>query len=317
MWTTGLARWYAGHGRHDLPWRHTRDPWPVLVSEVMLQQTQVVRVRGRWESFLDRWPTPAACAADPMAEVLRFWQGLGYPRRARGLWLTAASVEAVGWPRTEQGLRALPGIGQYTARALLTLAMGQSSSPPLDVNLSRVAARAALGRHPRDSQRADIERAVVQGRPRTLDARDYTLALFDVGALHCRAIPRCSGCPLARRCRWLARGSPPATLAPGRGPALVFAGFPSDYSLGFLFALLQLDVRVVGIVTSPGAHPAILGDNALSRIAGHLGVPLLRAWRINDEHSRMSLAALHPDAVVMASFDQIVGHRALEIPMHG
>ncbi|TMF14069.1 MAG: A/G-specific adenine glycosylase [Chloroflexi bacterium] len=211
MWTTGLARWYAGHGRHDLPWRHTRDPWPVLVSEVMLQQTQVVRVRGRWESFLDRWPTPAACAADPLAEVLRFWQGLGYPRRARGLWLTAASVEAVGWPRTEQGLRALPGIGQYTARALLTLAMGQSSSPPLDVNLSRVAARAALGRHPRDSQRADIERAVVEGRPRTLDARDYTLALFDVGALHCRAIPRCSGCPLARGCRWLARGSPPAT----------------------------------------------------------------------------------------------------------
>ena len=111
--------------------------------------------------------------------------------------------------------------------------------------------------------------------------------------------------------------APPSTLAPGRGPALVFAGFPSDYSLGFLFALLQLDVRVVGIVTSPGAHPAILGDNALSRIAGHLGVPLLRAWRINDEHSRMSLAALHPDAVVMASFDQIVGHRALEIPMHG
>ena len=106
--------------------------------------------------------------------------------------------------------------------------------------------------------------------------------------------------------------APPSTLAPGRGPALVFAGFPSDYSLGFLFALLQLDVRVVGIVTSPGAHPAILGDNALSRIAGHLGVPLLRAWRINDEHSRMSLAALHPDAVVMASFDQIVGHRALE-----
>jgi len=211
MWTTGLARWYAGHGRHDLPWRHTRDPWPVLVSEVMLQQTQVVRVRGRWESFLDRWPTPAAFAADPLAEGLRFWQGLGYPRRARGLWLTAASVEAVGWPRTEQGLRALPGIGQYTARALLTLAMGQSSSPPLDVNLSRVAARAALGRHPRDSQRADIERAVVEGRPRTLDARDYTLALFDVGALHCRAIPRCSGCPLARRCRWLARGSPLAT----------------------------------------------------------------------------------------------------------
>ena len=107
------------------------------------------------------------------------------------------------------------------------------------------------------------------------------------------------------------------TLAPGTGPAVVFAGFPSDYSLGFLLALLQLNVRVAGIVTSPGAHPAILGDNALSRIAAHLGVPLLRAWRINDEHSRMSLAALQPEAVVMASFDQIVGQRALEIPRHG
>ena len=111
--------------------------------------------------------------------------------------------------------------------------------------------------------------------------------------------------------------APTTTVAPGTGPAIVFTGFPSDYSLGFLLALVQLDVRVVGIVTSPGAHPAILGDNALSRIASHLGVPLLRAWRINDEHSRMTLAALRPDAVVMASFDQIVGRRALEIPRHG
>jgi methionyl-tRNA formyltransferase len=110
---------------------------------------------------------------------------------------------------------------------------------------------------------------------------------------------------------------PVDVVAQGGGPAVVFTGFPSDYSLGFLLGLLQLDVRVVGIVTSPGAHPAILGDNALSRIASHLDVPLLRAWRINDEHSRMSLAALQADAVVMASFDQIVGARALEIPRHG
>lgn len=110
---------------------------------------------------------------------------------------------------------------------------------------------------------------------------------------------------------------PTGVASQGDGPALVFTGFPSDFSLGFLLGLLQLDVRLVGIVTSPGAHPAILGDNALSRIAAHVGVPLLRAWRINDEHSRMSLAALQADAVVMASFDQIVGARALEIPRHG
>ncbi len=103
----------------------------------------------------------------------------------------------------------------------------------------------------------------------------------------------------------------------GDGPRVAFAGFPSDYSLGFLLALLQADVRPVGIVTSPGAHPAILGDNALSRIADHLDVPLVRAWRINDEHSRMHLSALDADAIVMASFDQIVGRRALDIPRHG
>ena len=103
----------------------------------------------------------------------------------------------------------------------------------------------------------------------------------------------------------------------GGGPAVAFAGFPSDFSLGFLLALLQLDVRPCGIITSPGAHPAILGENALSRIAAHLGVPLIRAWRVNDEHSRLSLAALQADAVVMASFDQIVGARALAIPRHG
>jgi methionyl-tRNA formyltransferase len=110
---------------------------------------------------------------------------------------------------------------------------------------------------------------------------------------------------------------PDGTTNAGDGPRLVFAGFPSDYSLAFLLALLHLDVRPVGIVTSPGAHPAILGDNALSRIAEHLEVPLLRAWRINDEHSRMHLEALRPDAVVMASFDQIVGNRALSLPRHG
>ena len=110
---------------------------------------------------------------------------------------------------------------------------------------------------------------------------------------------------------------PPGIAVGGGGPRVGFVGFPSDYSLGFLLALLELDVELCGIVTSPGAHPAILGDNALSRIAEHIGVPLVRAWRINDEHSRLKLADLHADGMVMASFDQIVGTRALEIPAHG
>ena len=103
----------------------------------------------------------------------------------------------------------------------------------------------------------------------------------------------------------------------GSGPRVLFVGFPSDYSLAFLLGLLQLDVRVCGIVTSPGAHPAILGDNALSRIADHLGVPLLRTWRINDDHSRIDMAGLRPEAAVMASFNQIVNAPTLRIPRHG
>ena len=103
----------------------------------------------------------------------------------------------------------------------------------------------------------------------------------------------------------------------GGGPRVIFTGFPSDYSLAFLYALLRLDVELVGIITSPGAHPAILGTNALSSVADHLGIPLLRLWRVNDEHSRFDISRLAPDAVVMASFDQIVGARALAIPREG
>src|SRR5665213_1957484 len=104
---------------------------------------------------------------------------------------------------------------------------------------------------------------------------------------------------------------------PTGGRRLLFAGFPSDFSLAFLLALLELDVEVVGLLTSPGAHPAILADNALSRIADHIGAPLLRAWRVNDEHTLLDLAGLDLDAAVMASFDQIIGARALAVPRQG
>jgi methionyl-tRNA formyltransferase len=103
----------------------------------------------------------------------------------------------------------------------------------------------------------------------------------------------------------------------GGGPRVAFVGFPSDFSLSFLLALLAEDVTVAAIVTSPGAHPSIVGDNALSRIAEHIGAPLIRAWRINDEHSRLDLQRLDLDAAVMASFDQIVNARTLAIPRHG
>jgi A/G-specific adenine glycosylase len=200
VWTRGLARWYDAHGRHDLLWRATADPWAILVSEVMLQQTQVARVIGRWESFMQRWPTPDACAAAPLASVLREWQGLGYPRRARALHDTATVVAAGGWPDTQVGLRTLPGVGAYTARALLVLAFGASTMPPQDVNIARVTARAALGKEPHDVRTVEMEEQLAIGRPRTMNARAFTYALFDAGALHCRARPLCHGCPLGATC---------------------------------------------------------------------------------------------------------------------
>ena len=201
MWTRGLAGWYGRNGRHHLPWRATRDPWAVLVSEVMLQQTQVARVLPKWEAFLGRWPTPEACAAASLDDVLREWQGLGYPRRALALHRCANAVAQGGWPKDEAGLVELPGVGRYTARALLALAFERSCSPPLDVNIARVAARAALGVETEGVSRREIEAAVAAGHPRGTSRRDYVLALFDAGALHCRSQPRCGGCPLAAGCR--------------------------------------------------------------------------------------------------------------------
>ena len=189
----------------------------MLVSEVMLQQTPVARVLPRWSAFLERWPRPAALAAAPLAEVLREWQGLGYPRRARDLHRTAAVV-AAGWPRDERGLRALPGVGAYTARALAVLSLGIAAPPPRDVNVARVAARAALGMEPGAVRAADVERSLTAG-VRGLRCRDAALALFDLGATVCTARrPRCEVCPL-RMCASRARleGAAPQPAARRQG----------------------------------------------------------------------------------------------------
>src|SRR5437016_9716718 len=125
-----LARWFAVQGR-DLPWRRTRDPYSILVSEVMLQQTQVARVVPRYLEWLERWPTAEALAAAPAADVLRAWQGLGYNRRALNLQRAAREVATRGWPKD---LTALPGVGPYTAAALSCFAFGRPVLP-VDVNV--------------------------------------------------------------------------------------------------------------------------------------------------------------------------------------
>jgi A/G-specific adenine glycosylase len=168
-----LLAWFEAHGR-DLPWRRTRDPYSILVSEVMLQQTQVERVIPRYLAWLERWPTVQALAAEPAAEVIREWQGLGYNRRAVSLHRAARQIAASGWP---DDLTELPGVGRYTADAVACFAFG-SDVLPVDTNVSRV-------------------------RERTGEGFDATCAqaLMDLGARVCLArVPRCGSCPLAASC---------------------------------------------------------------------------------------------------------------------
>jgi A/G-specific adenine glycosylase len=258
--TAGLAAWYADAGRHDLPWRQTRDPWAVLVSEVMLQQTPVTRVLTRWRPFLERWPTPESCAGARLDDVLREWGGLGYPRRAAGLWHSAAIIAASGWPADEAGLRSLPGVGPYTARALLCLALDHPGAPARDVNLSRVAARCFLGVESAPGGRLDA--ALEARRPPGMSCRDYTLALFDVGALLCRRrAVACGRCPLAPECASRARlaagaEAPPRKQAPYVGSMRQLRGAVLRSMLaqpGLSVGALERAVAAVPAAGRPGA----------------------------------------------------------------
>jgi A/G-specific adenine glycosylase len=170
----------------------------------MLQQTQVTRVMPRWESFLARFPTTAACAAASLGDVLREWQGLGYPRRARNLHSTAQQVERLGgFPRDLDGLLALPGVGGYTARALLAFAF-ELDAAVVDTNIARVYAR--VGGEPLTPRR--VQAAADAACPRG-DAWVWNQCLMDLGAVLCRpGVPRCSECPVTQRCAWRRAGGP-------------------------------------------------------------------------------------------------------------
>ena len=182
-----LLAWFAEHGR-DLPWRRTRDPYAILVSEVMLQQTQVARVVPRYLGWLERWPTAETLAAATPAEVIRAWQGLGYNRRALNLRRAAQVVAEQGWP---DDLTELPGVGPYTAAAIASFAFGRPVLP-VDVNVRRVLERTGGEFGPEAAQ-----------------------ALFDLGATVCLArVPRCRACPLAAGCPSRGRRYAPARKQP-------------------------------------------------------------------------------------------------------
>jgi A/G-specific adenine glycosylase len=206
-----LLRWGEAT-RRDLPWRRTRDPWAVLVAEVMLAQTQVERVEPRWAAFLERWPTPAALAGEPLAELLAFWQGLGYPRRAANLHATArvlAERHAGEVPDDLDALLGLPGVGAYTARAVLTFAFERDIGV-VDTNIARVLARRAGARLGPAEAQAAADAWVPRGR-----GWEWNQTLMDVGALHCRPTARCGGCPLDSSCAWATAGHRGADPAKG------------------------------------------------------------------------------------------------------
>jgi len=213
-----VLAWFARAGR-DLPWRATRDPYRVLVAEVLAQQTQAARAAAAWPRFLERFPDVATLAAAAPAEVLRAWQGLGYNRRALALHRTAQAVEERGgWPDSVEGLAGLPGVGPYTARAVACFALGRRVAP-VDTNVARVLARSLAGADPAQLTPAARQRLADQALPPPAHgpavagapdpsgrAWTWSSALMDVGALHCRPRPRCEGCPLAPSCRWRALG---------------------------------------------------------------------------------------------------------------
>jgi A/G-specific adenine glycosylase len=194
-----LLDWYDREHR-DFPWRHTRDPYAVLVSEVMLQQTQASRVADAFPAFMDRFPTAASLAGASSAELLAAWSGLGYNRRALALQRAAAQVERTGWPRDVRGLEQLPGVGPYTARAVASLAFGQPAGV-VDTNVRRWLTRRfgprAAGTPAALQQLAD--RLATAGPDGRADA--WTHATMEFGAAICRSrAPRCDACPIAAGC---------------------------------------------------------------------------------------------------------------------
>ncbi|MGQ2912684.1 A/G-specific adenine glycosylase [Aeromicrobium sp.] len=232
-----VVDWFDANAR-DLPWRgpvrrprpgtpaggpdELPDPWAVLVSELMLQQTPVSRVLPVFETWMARWPTPASLAAEPSGEAVRAWGRLGYPRRAQRLHAAAVAITTDHGgrvPDDHAALLALPGVGEYTAAAVASFAFGQRHAV-MDTNVRRVLARVVLGQAYPSTSITASERRLAAGLLPAEDAHRWAAATMELGALVCTArAPRCDVCPAADRCRWLALGRPDHDGPPRRGQA--------------------------------------------------------------------------------------------------
>lgn len=249
-----ILAWFDREAR-DLPWRSDPAPWRVMVSEFMLQQTPVARVLPVFEAWLQRWPSPADLAAEPVAEAVRAWGRLGYPRRAQRLHAAASAiVEHHGGqvPDAYEDLIALPGVGDYTAAAIASFAFGHRHVV-LDTNVRRVFARAVEGvEHPAASVTA-AERRQATGLLPATDAHRWAAATMELGAVICTArSPRCDDCPILDQCRWVAAGRPAHAGPPRRGQA--WDGTDRQCR-GRLLAVLRENAEPVGLDALEDAWP--------------------------------------------------------------
>lgn len=266
-----LVRWGRAV-RRDLPWRTTRDPWAVLVSEVMAQQTPVARVIPFWERFMAAWPTPSAMAEAPLAEVLTQWKGLGYPRRAR--WLRQCAIDIVdrhggSVPSGLDELMALPGIGGYTARAVKAFAF-EHDVGLVDTNIARVLARRSGRRLTASEAQLSSDDFVPVG-----GAWEHNSALMDLGAMLCRPQPSCEPCPLRHGCTF-AEGhlsEDPALRSAGVSrPQARFAGSHRQARGRLLAALAEGPVSVSEASAVADRDEAATGQAVASLISDSLVV---------------------------------------------
>ncbi len=289
-------RWYCANGRHALPWRQTRDPYAILVSEVMLQQTQVERVLPYYEAWLARWPTLESLASASPAEVIRAWAGLGYNRRALNLLraATTACDESGGrLPQDAARLQMLPGIGPYTAAAIVSFAAEQPIAV-VETNIGRLIARAMFGRAAlRDVQPSAIASTAGAMLPRSgRAARHHNLALMDLGAILCKPRqPLCGGCPLASSCRWKAASYPPSTSVARPAPRFEST---ARFARGRIVEMLRVlspmnESELAAALPAHHAAKAAIYLDALERegLIERIG----DAWALPAAQGRMSIAS--------------------------
>jgi len=280
--TAVVNRWYRAHAR-DLPWRSTT-PWGVLVSEFMLQQTPVPRVIPYWTTWMDCWPTPAGLAHATPAAVIRAWGTLGYPRRATRLHEAARTISnAYGGevPDTYENLIALPGVGDYTANAVLAFAFHKRTTV-LDVNVRRVISRAWRGEQHPPAHLTTIERALADSLVPTTPhaASTWAAASMELGAVLCTTTnPQCTACPLTDTCAWNTAGQPKSTHTTRRQPT--YTGSDRQ-ERGRILALLRAHDTLTAAAlekdaTNPEQHirarDSLLADGLIATTGRHLHLP--------------------------------------------